>query len=145
MIVDVTKRILIVGLGLIGGSYAAGLKRFGFHVSAIDRDQTSIDYALQEGIIDEGACEVDEETVRRADLVIFAIYPEAFVEWIKEYGHLFSEGTLLTDVTGVKSPIVSEIQELLGEGVEFVAAHPMAGREVSGVQNSSPSLFFGAN
>ncbi|MBP3685712.1 MAG: prephenate dehydrogenase [Clostridia bacterium] len=145
MIVDTTKRILIVGLGLIGGSYAAGLKRFGFHISAIDRDQTSIDYALQEGIIDEGSCEVDEETVRRADLVIFAIYPEAFVEWIKEYGHLFSEGTLLTDVTGVKSPIVSEIQELLGEGVEFVAAHPMAGREVSGVQNSSPSLFFGAN
>ena len=145
MIVDVTKRILIVGLGLIGGSYAAGLKRFGFHISAIDRDQTSIDYALQEGIIDEGSCEVDEETVRRADLVIFAIYPEAFVEWIKEYGHLFSEGTLLTYVTGVKSPIVSEIQELLGEGVEFVAAHPMAGREVSGVQNSSPSLFFGAN
>ena len=145
MIVDVTKRILLVGLGLIGGSYAAGLKRFGFHISAIDRDRASIDYALAEGIIDEGACEVDEETVRRADLVIFALYPEAFVNWIKQYGHLFSEGTLITDVTGVKGPVVNAIQELLGERVEFVAAHPMAGREVSGVQNSSPSLFYGAN
>ncbi|MBQ2252540.1 MAG: prephenate dehydrogenase, partial [Clostridia bacterium] len=76
---------------------------------------------------------------------IFALYPEAFVNWIKQYGHLFSEGTLITDVTGVKGPVVNAIQELLGERVEFVAAHPMAGREVSGVQNSSPSLFYGAN
>ena len=55
MIVDITKRILIVGLGLLGGSYARGLKRFGFHISAITKEQSSIDFALKEGIIDEGS------------------------------------------------------------------------------------------
>ena len=53
MIVDISKKILIVGLGLLGGSYARVLKRFGFHISAITKEQSSIDYALNEGIIDE--------------------------------------------------------------------------------------------
>ena len=55
MIVDITKKILIVGLGLLGVSYARGLKRFGFHISAITKEQSSIDFALKEGIIDEGS------------------------------------------------------------------------------------------
>ena len=59
MIVDVSKRILIVGLGLLGGSYARVLKRFGFHISAITLEQSSIDYALGEGIIDEGSTTPD--------------------------------------------------------------------------------------
>ena len=60
MIVDVSKKILIVGLGLLGGSYAKALKRFGFHISAITKEQSSIDYALKEGLIDEGTTELDE-------------------------------------------------------------------------------------
>ena len=63
MIVDVRKKILIVGLGLLGGSYAKILKRFGFHVSAITKEQSSIDYALREGIIDEGSTELDERII----------------------------------------------------------------------------------
>ena len=59
MIVDITQRILIVGLGFLGGSYARGLKRFGFHISAITKEQSSIDFALQEGIIDEGSTDID--------------------------------------------------------------------------------------
>ena len=60
MIVDVSKKILIVGLGLLGGSYAKVLKRYGFHISAITLDQSSIDYAIKENIIDEGSTELDE-------------------------------------------------------------------------------------
>ena len=52
MIVDVSKKILIVGLGLLGGSYARVLKRFGFHISALTKEQSSIDYAISEKIID---------------------------------------------------------------------------------------------
>ena len=63
MIVDITKKILIVGLGLLGGSYARGLKRFGFHISAITKEQSSIDFALQEGIIDEGSTEIDARMI----------------------------------------------------------------------------------
>ena len=145
MIVDVSKRILIVGLGLLGGSYAKALKRFGFHISAITKEQSSIDYALKEGIIDEGSTELDERIIGQADLVVFALYPHVFVEWIEKNQQLLKSGALITDVTGVKGSIVYRIQDMLREDVEFIAAHPMAGREVSGVENSTEKMFVGAN
>ena len=145
MIVDVSQKILIVGLGLLGGSYAKVLRRFGFHISAITLEQSSIDYAIREGFIDEGSTEPDPRMIGEADLVIFALYPHVFVEWIEKHQHLFKRGALLTDVTGVKRSIVYRIQEMLRPDVEFIAAHPMAGREVSGVENSTDKMFIGAN
>ena len=145
MIVDISKKILIVGLGLLGGSYAKALKRYGFHISAITKEQSSIDYALEENIIDEGSTELDEKMIRNADLVIFALYPHVFVEWIERNQNLLKSGALITDVTGVKGSIVYKIQNILRHDVEFIAAHPMAGREVSGVENSTDKMFVGAN
>ena len=145
MIVDVSKKILIVGLGLLGGSYAKALKRFGFHISAITKEQSSIDYAIKEKMIDEGSTTLDERIIGEADLVIFALYPHVFVEWIKENQHLLKSGALITDVTGVKRNIVYEIQDILRPDAEFIPAHPMAGREVSGVENSTEKMFIGAN
>ncbi len=145
MIVNVSKKILIVGLGLLGGSYAKALKRFGFHISAITKEQSSIDYAIREKLIDEGSTCLDERIIGEADLVIFALYPHVFVEWIKENQHLLKSGALITDVTGVKRSIVYEIQNILRSDVEFIPAHPMAGREVSGVENSTEKMFIGAN
>lgn len=145
MIVDVSQKILIIGLGLLGGSYAKVLKRFGFHISAITKEQSSIDYALREQLIDAGSTELDEKIIGEADLVIFALYPHVFVEWIEQNQHLLKSGALITDVTGVKGSIVYKIQDMLRPDVEFIAAHPMAGREVSGVENSSEKMFFGAN
>ena len=145
MIVDVSKKILIVGLGLLGGSYARALKRFGFHISAITKDQSSIDYALKEHIIDEGSTELDKKIIGDADLVIFALYPHVFIEWIEQNQSLLKSGALITDVTGVKGSIVYKIQDILRSDVEFIAAHPMAGREVSGVENSTDTMFVGAN
>ena len=145
MIVDTSKNILIVGLGLLGGSYARGLKRFGFHISAITLEQSAIDYAIRENLIDEGTTELDETMIGNADIVIFALYPHIFVEWIKSNQGLLKSGALITDVTGVKSSIVYRIQDILRPDVEFIAAHPMAGREVSGVENSTATMFTGAN
>lgn len=145
MIVDVSKKILIVGLGLLGGSYAKVLKRFGFHISAITKEQSSIDYALRENMIDEGSTELDTRIIGEADFVIFALYPRIFVEWIEQNQNLLKSGALITDVTGVKGSIVYKIQEILRPDVEFIAAHPMAGREVSGVENSTDKMFIGAN
>lgn len=145
MIVDVSMNILIVGLGLLGGSYARGLKRFGFRIGAITKEQKDIDYALREGIIDEGTTELDERLIGEADLVVFALYPHTFVEWIREHQRLLKSGVLLTDVTGVKRSVVYQIQDMLRDDVEFIAAHPMAGREVSGVENSTEKMFIGAN
>ncbi len=138
-------RVLIVGLGLLGGSYAMALTKKGYHVSAITRDRESIDYAVSHGLIDHGSTEVEQSLIDEADAVVFALYPHVFVEWIKQHGHRLRPGVPVTDVTGVKSCVVYEVQALLPPGVEFISAHPMAGRETSGVQNSDDSIFVGAN
>jgi len=145
MRLDPSKKILIVGLGLMGGSYARALKKKGYTVTAITKDQSSIDYALDHGLIDAGTTEVDPKFIEDADLTVFALYPHTFLEWIKEYGHLIPEGKIITDVTGVKGCVVYEVQSMLKPGVEFIAAHPMAGREVYGVENSDAHIFHGAN
>lgn len=137
--------ILIVGLGLLGGSYARVLKNKGFKVAAITKNQDDIDFALENGIIDNGTTELDAEIIGSADLVIFALYPHIFVEWITENQSLLKSGAIITDVTGVKGSIVYKIQEILRPDVEFIAAHPMAGRELSGVQNSDGVNFSDAN
>ena len=139
------KNVLIVGLGLMGGSYARALKRLGYHVAALDRDPEAIAYALQEHIIHEGSAEENDDLIRRADAIIFALYPGIFPEWVQSHQHLFKSGAMMTDVTGVKSCIVYRIQEILREDVEFIAAHPMAGRETSGVQSSDDRIFRDAN
>ena len=145
MIIDVKKNILIVGLGLIGGSYAEALKRYGFRVTAITRSRKTIDYALNKGLIDEGAAEVDPRLVSEADIVVFALYPHVFIEWIENNQQLFKPGALITDVTGVKGSVVYKVQEILRPDCEFIAAHPMAGREVYGVENGTSRIFNGAN
>ena len=139
------KTILIVGLGLLGGSYARALTRRGYRVTAITRSQSSIDYALKEGIIAAGSASPDKALIREADLAVFALYPHVFLEWIERFGAFFRPGTILTDVTGVKGAVIEKVREMLPEGVEFIAAHPMAGREVCGVENSTDAIFRGAN
>lgn len=145
MMIDSKKNILIVGLGLIGGSYCEALKRYGFRITAITRSQRSIDFALEKGLIDEGSATVDPRLVGEADIVVFALYPHIFIEWIAENQHLFKPGALITDVTGVKGSVVYKVQELLRPDCEFIAAHPMAGREVYGVENATARIFNGAN
>jgi prephenate dehydrogenase len=145
MKLNTNHKILIVGLGLLGGSYARALTKKGFTVTAITRSQSSIDYALDEGIIAGGSAFVDEALIAEADLVVFALYPHIFIEWIRKNQKFFKPGAIITDVTGVKESIVGTIQDMLRPDVEFIAAHPMAGREVYGVQNSDDSIFKGAN
>ena len=145
MMLNTRTEILIVGLGLLGGSYAKALKKQGFHVNAITKDQSSIDFALKNGLIDEGSIEVDPELIGKADLVIFALYPHVFIEWIENNQQYLKSGAVITDVTGVKGGIVERIQAILREDVEFIAAHPMAGKESSGVENSDDSIFKPAN
>ena len=137
--------ILIVGLGVIGGSYASALTEKGYNVSCITKNQSDIDYALSRRMIKYGTTKVEKDLVGSADLVVFALYPTVFIEWIREHGKLFKRGATITDVTGVKLSVVEEVQGLLGDDVEFISAHPMAGRERSGVEYSDPAVFKGAN
>ena len=139
------SKILIVGLGLMGGSYPKALKRLGYSVFAVDTRRAAIDYALEESIIDRGSSQADPELIGEADAIIFALYPGVFKAWIAENQSLFKPGTMITDVTGVKGSIVYDIQKMLRPDVEYIAAHPMAGREVYGVENSDERIFHDAN
>jgi prephenate dehydrogenase len=88
---------------------------------------------------------VTREYVEKFDVVVFALYPKVLLEWLENYQDYFKNGAVLTDVTGVKSPIVYKIQELLRPDVEFIGAHPMAGKEVYGVENADKTIFRNAN
>lgn len=138
-------KILIVGLGLIGGSYAEALSKKGYEVGAIDQKQEAIDFALRKGYIASGKTSVDKDYVGKFDIVVFALYPHAFVEWIEKYQNCLKSGAIVTDVTGVKGGVVCDVQNALRKDVEFIAAHPMAGRECSGVENAKAEVFEGAN
>ena len=139
------KKILIVGLGMIGGSYAKKLKDQGIYVGGISARQSTIDYALSHGIIDSGSIEVTKDYVSQFDIIISALYPKLFIEWVEKYQSFFKSGAIITDTTGVKGSVLYKISSILRQDVELIGAHPMAGLEVSGIENSTPSIFEGAN
>ncbi len=145
MVINKNTRFLVVGLGLLGGSYARGLTGKGYYVEALTKNEQDVEYALEHAIVKNATTEVNQEHLRSFDVIIFALYPTVFVDWIEQYGKLLRPGTLITDVTGVKGCIVEKIQDMLPPLVEFISAHPMAGREVYGVRNSDERIFYGAN
>ena len=137
-------KILIVGLGLIGGSYAMALSKKGYEVGAITLNQEDITYAISNKIIAHGQVNVDKDYVSQFDIVIFALYPKVLLDWINQYHTYFKKGAIISDVTGIKKEIVYKIQDVLKD-CEFIGAHPMAGKEVYGVINASDTLFKKAN
>ena len=102
---NLTKKhkILIIGLGLIGGSYAEALTSWGFEVGAITKDRDSIDFALKKGIIQSGISFVEKEYVQMFDIVIFALYPKIFVEWIETYQSYFNTIVEMGKILGFKN------------------------------------------
>lgn len=142
---DKSKTYLIVGLGLLGGKYAQVLSQKGYRVTGITYSRSTLDYALAHGYIQTGKTEDFADLVTGADCVIFGLYPTVLLDWVREYGALLRPGTLVTDVSGVKRGVVEPIQEMLPQGVEFIASHPMAGRETSGITHSAEVEFSPAN
>ena len=132
---DKTKRYLVVGLGLLGGKYALELTRAGFHVDGINRSEGHLQYALEHGYIAGGKTHDFEDLVRQA----------ALLDWFRTYGSLLKPGCIFTDVSGVKTGLVEPVQALCPAGVEFIASHPMAGRETSSVEHAAEVNFAPAN
>lgn len=136
--------ILVVGLGLIGGSFCKAIKRYTAHSCwGLDNDPDTIRQALNEGVIDAA---VGTEQLEKAHLTIVCLHPQATLDFIRENGERFSAGNLVMDTCGVKEVIVAQCAPLLkGRGVTFIGAHPMAGREYSGFSYSLTDLFVGAS
>jgi prephenate dehydrogenase len=138
-------KILIVGLGLIGGSYAKALTAKGYKVTAITKEESDIAYAVAEGFIERGAAYPDPALIAEADLIVLSLYPSLMADWVKENQVHMKAGAILTDTAGVKGDLVKAIAAVIRPDIEFIGAHPMAGREKSGVMHSDPAIFQGAN
>ena len=133
--------VTVVGLGLIGGSVARRLR--GFHdcvIRGVDIDRETLVLAQRDGAVHE-AYTSGRDAVKGADLVILCLYPERNVSFIRENGMYLKDGAVVTDVSGVKEYVVENIRQYLPENVDFVGAHPMAGRETGGYQSSTDTLF----
>ena len=137
--------IAIVGLGLIGGSYAKALRALKPRkIYGIDLDNNALHKASDMGIIDEGCCD-GNETLKKADLVIMALYPEDTVKFVRDNRLNFKSGAVITDTCGVKQMVIEEINSFLPDTIEFIGAHPMAGKESWGLEASSEDIFKNCN
>lgn len=137
--------IVIVGLGLIGGSYAMALRELKpRQICAVDADERVLDSALRMGLIDKG-CKDGKDILKEADLVIMALYPEKTMEFVNENIENFKKGAVLTDTCGIKIGVVEKINSFLPQDIDFVGGHPMAGKESNGLQSASKDIFKDAN
>ena len=135
----------IVGLGLIGGSYAKALRNLKVRkILGMDISHGIARACLNANMIDE-VVEEDGRNLKEADVIICSVYPEAVVGFVRQNVQNFDEGMLMTDATGVKVTMPREIQELLPEGCEFISGHPMAGRQGSGLGMSDAAIFNNSN
>lgn len=138
-------RIVIVGLGVIGGGYAMALKEAGYtEVYGIDKNTETLRKAKSLGIIKEGY-EEEKEIIPNADLIVLAVYPNLVKDFIINNKEYFKDGAIITDVTGIKQLFINEITKVLPENIDFVFAHPMAGREKKGIDYATNKVFKGAN
>lgn len=138
------KKIVIVGLGLIGGSLAKAFQKYSeCTVSGIDRDESVLQEALRCGAIDRIA---DENDIREADLLYLCLYPQADLDFVRQNLGRISPDCIVTDTCGIKAEICSHLPQLAKEGgFTFVGGHPMAGKEQNGFQASDADLFQGAS
>ena len=139
----------IVGLGLIGGSFARAYALAGARVLAFDTDADVMDAAMIETI----AGTLDDGTIPSCDLIVLAAYPDACVEWLKAHARVLGKATdldratgpVVIDTAGVKESVCDQAFELAqAHGFTFVGTHPMAGTEHSGFAHARADLFRGA-
>ncbi|MBM4121588.1 MAG: prephenate dehydrogenase/arogenate dehydrogenase family protein [Nitrospira sp.] len=139
------KQVTIVGVGLIGGSLGLVLKKRAMadSVVGVGRRVENLKTAVELGAIDRYVADA-RAGVAGADLVVLATPVDTYERHLKDWSHGLASGAIVTDVGSVKGPLVAQAEGLMPEGVCFVGAHPIAGREKTGVAAGSADLFTGA-
>lgn len=138
-------KIVVVGLGVIGGSFTMALKEVGYDdVYGIDTNIETLEKAKKLSLIKEGFTS-GEEIVKSADLIIMSLYPRLVEKFIIDNKNNFKDGAIITDVTGIKKMFVENIVNILPSNIDFVFGHPMAGREKKGIDFATSEVFKGAN
>ena len=129
----------IVGIGLIGGSFARVYHEKGHKVLAFDIDKSALDFAKLEGTVD-GA--LTDENISGCDLVLICVVPQAAVDFIEKHGQFIGSRPVVIDCCGNKRYVCERCFPLAEKfGFTFVGGHPMAGTQYSGYANSKATLF----
>lgn len=135
-------KVFIVGLGLMGSSYAEGLVKKGYQVYGYDHDQDVFQRAIKYGLIDK---ESSLKNLNEMDLILLALYPEDNIRFVEKYHHMFHENQLITDISGTKVDVVKAIENILSDKIAYTSHHPMAGKETKGIESRDYKFFKGAN
>lgn len=143
------QNITIVGVGLMGGSLAKALKGYkNANIIGIDNSKQTLNEAIDLKIINEGYS-LNHYSVKKAlektDICFVCIYPQATIDFFKEFGKYFKRQCIVTDICGIKQTIIDAAKMYLPKETIFIAGHPMAGREISGIEASISTLFNGCN
>ena len=134
----------IVGLGLIGGTYAKSLRKYPYKIYGIDIHKKALDYALENDIIDYGDTD-PKNVLKELDVVFLCLYPQDTIKFVRKHINDFKRNAIISDVVGIKRKLIDSLDMYFEDDVEFVFAHPIAGREKVGVEHSSEAIFQDAN
>lgn len=135
----------IIGLGLMGASFAKRLSpQEDKTIYGIDQNKQTIQTALELNIIKEGSTDPGK-LIKKCNLIILALYPTMIKPWIVENQQYLESGTILMDISGVKTNIVEPVQAILREDLELISIHPMCGRESRGIDFAQADIFDNAN
>ncbi|MGB6369551.1 MAG: prephenate dehydrogenase [Atribacterota bacterium] len=135
------KKITIIGVGLIGGSFGLALKenRPNFKIVGVDKQEV-IKKAIVRGAIDEGTVNL-EEGVKEADVVIMATPVKTILGLLPQINSFLKKGCLVTDTGSTKAKIIETANQVLPQDIHFIGGHPMAGSEEYGIESANPHLF----
>ncbi len=133
--------VAVVGLGLMGGSFAKRLKEIGCRVIGVNRTRRVAEEALSMGIVDS----ISESDLQEADIVIFCTPEKGTLAFLRNQISLLKKDAILTDIAGVKNDFPQQVAALLPEGMDFISGHPMCGREGAGLAQADGEIFRGAN
>ena len=138
------KTVGIIGMGVMGGSFAGRLKQLGYRVYGFDLNGHSLKRAKEKGWIDEGFADFSHG-LSDCELLIFCIYPTLLKEWIEKNQNHFAPHTLILEISGVKRAVMEPVQNILRKDCELMSIHPMCGRESKGIEYANPVIFDQAN
>ena len=138
------KTVSFIGLGLMGGALAMGIRKQGpDKICAFDINEEVLEDALRKEVIDWGVSEPEgiRQILRVSDLVVICLYPQLALDFILEYMEDFKKNAVITDITGVKKLLVDHLKGVLREDLDLILGHPMAGSEKEGFGNADDAIF----
>lgn len=134
----------IVGLGLIGGTYAKSLRKYPYNLVGIDIDEETLKYALDHDVVDIATSD-PLDVLGELDVIFVCLYPNDTIKFINKYANKFKRGSVISDVSGIKRKLADNLSYYKNEDFEIVLAHPIAGRESKGIKYSSEAIFHNSN